>query len=257
MADTVINVPGQALYGRNPAGASAARDEWWNDMGKNDAQQGMVQGGMGYANTQAQTPRGPQATENAGLANNEASGAGGHQQGAIGLAGTLARGQQPSAAAMQLQSGLNQASQQQSAMAAGARGSAGLATAGANMNANRSNLQQNAYAQGGMLRSRDMTQGRGMLNSMLGQQRDQDNARIGQANEFGQANADQNDKYALGMGAAATGLGEVGNAQANQDMLYYQGGMGPVDAQSEADQQRQRWLADANKQANAANLEDS
>ncbi len=252
-----IHIPVQAQYGRSPTGAAEARDKWWSQIGANNHAQTAVEGGMGYANGQAQTPRGPQATENPGLANQEASGANGNQAGAIGLAGTLARGQQPSQAAYQLQSGLNQASAQQSAMAGGARGGAALATAGANQNANTADLQQNAYTNAGILKSQDMAAGRGMYGSLLGQQRDQDAARIGQGDQMSQANSDMNDKYALGMGSAAVGLGQAGVGQSGQDLNAFNGGMQVVDAQSEADQQRQRWLADAQKQKVSANKQDT
>lgn len=260
-------VPLQATYGR-PAGTQEdpggiggsikARDEWWQGQKRNDADQAGIAGGAGYAQGQANLgqERGATAHEDQGLSNNEASGAGGHQQGAIGLAGTLARGSQPSQAALQLQDGLRMASSQQKAMAGSARGGAALATAGANAQANISNLQQNAWTQGGLLRSRDMAAGRGMLGTGLGQQQAQDQARIGQANQMGQYNAEANDKYSLGMGNAAVGLGDVANQQQQQDFQWYQGGMQSVDAQSEADQQRQRWLADAERQKIAANNED-
>lgn len=253
---TVINTPGAADYGRNPDGSIAARNEWWAQQNRNDADQGIVQGAEGYANQQAGLNRGAQANESTRYSDQEASGAGGHQQGAIGIARSLATGSQPSAAAYQLQAGLNQSLQQQSAIARGARGSAAIATAGANNAANNAALQQNAYTQGGILRAHDMAIGRGLYGSMLGEQQQQDQARLGQANDMSQFNADLNDKYSLGMGQAAVGLGGVSNAQRGQDFNYYQGGMGVVDAQSEADQQHQRWLYDARKQAAAANNED-
>jgi hypothetical protein len=260
-------MPVAANYGR-PAGtiddpggmggANKARDEWWNRKADNDAQQGMVNGAAGYANQQAGLgqDRGPMAIEDQALSNQEASGAGGHQQGAIGLAGTLARGQQPSQAAMQLQAGLNQSSAMQQSMAAGARGGAALATAGANMGANTAALQQNAWTQGGLLRSRDMAAGRGMLGTGLGQQQAQDQQRLGQANQLGQFNADLNDKYSLGMGQAGVGLGGAANAQQQTDLAWHQGGMTPVEAQSEAQQQQQRWEGDAERQRVAARKED-
>lgn len=256
-----------ATYGR-PAGtpddpggmggANKARDEWWNREHNNDAQQEQVTGAASYANQQAALgqDRGPQAVEDAGLAQNEASGANGHQQGAIGLAGTLARGQQPSQAAYQLQSGLNQASAQQASMGRSGRGMAALATGGINAQANTAALQQNAFTQGGLLRSRDMAAGRGMLGTGLGQQQAQDQQRLGQANQLGQFNAQQNDAYSLGMGQAGVGLGGVANSQQQTDLLWHQGGMQPVEAQSEADQQQKKWLADAEAQRIAARKED-
>ncbi len=246
-----------ALYGREAGGAIKARDEWWKSMGNNDAQQEQMSGGMGFANGQAQTDRPDQAVENLKLANNEASGAGGNQQAALGLAGTLARGQQPSQAAYQLQSGLNQATAQQTAIGRSARGSAAIATAGADAAANRANLQQNAYTQGGMLKSQDMAQGRGMLASQLGTVRDQDNQRIGQANTISQYNGQANDAYKLGMGNAAVGFGDVANQQGGQDQQLYHQGMQPVIAQDSANQQHQVNSADIRKQAVNANEEDN
>lgn len=260
-------MPVAATYGR-PAGtiedpggmggANKARDEWWSHKADSMPQQEQITAGLEYANEQAALGqnRGPTAAENAGYANNEASGAGGHQQGAIGLAGTLARGQQPSQAAMQLQSGLQQASAQQAAMGRSARGMASLATAGANTQANRSNLQQNAFTQGGLLRSRDMAAGRGMLGTGLGQMQEQDQARFGLANQMGQDNAMRNDKYSLGMGAGGVGLGSVANGQQQNNLLWHQGGMTSIEAQSEADQQQKKWMADAEAERIAARGED-
>ncbi len=249
-------VPLAAQYGRTAGGAVAAGQEWWNRKADNDEQQAIVSGATNYANGQT-GERDAQALEDQGLSNQEASGANGHQQGAIGLAGTLARGQQPSQAAMQLQRGLQSASAQQQSLGRSARGGAALATAGANQQANTANLQQNAFTQGGMLRARDMATGRGMLGTALAQQQEQDQNRLGQANQLGQFNADENDRYRLGMGQAAVGLGGVGNSQDQTDLAWHQGGMTSIDAQSEADQQRQKWIADAEKQRRAAALEDS
>jgi hypothetical protein len=74
--------------------------------------------------------RGPQAREDTYLSNQEASGAGGNQGGAVQLANEMAQGAGPSAAAYQLQAGLNQAQDQQAAIGRSARGQAAMATAG-------------------------------------------------------------------------------------------------------------------------------
>jgi hypothetical protein len=257
-----MGVPLAATLGRtNPAdgqlkGAEQLRDQMWSGMDKNDADQGAVNRGAGYMNQQSAEQRGPQARENTTLANNFASGAGGHQQGAMGLANTLARGQQPSQAAFQLQAGLNQASNMQTSMGRSARGGAALATAGANAQANTANLQQNAWTQGGMLRSKDMAAGRGMLTSAVGQARDQAGQRLSQTNDMMAGNQGRNDQYSINSGKAAVGLGNVANGMAGQDLQYYQGGMEAVEAQSEALQMRQDWLADAEKQRIAALRED-
>ncbi len=257
MGNTVINTAPVAMYGDDPNGATKARDEWWKQMGNNDGDQNAVNGAMGYANSQSQGGYAGGQQENAGLASNEASGAGGHQQGAIGLAGTLARGQAPSAAAYQLQSGLRQGLAQQQSFAQSARGGAALATAGANANANSAAQMGQAYTAGGMLKSRDMAAGRGMLASLTDQQRQQSNQRLGQANEFNQGQTELADKNALGMGQAAVGFGNMANAANGQDLQAYNAGMGVVDAQSEAYQAQKIALANHRKQAVAANEEDA
>ncbi len=254
----IINIAStqQANYGRDPNGSAKARDAWWGQMGANNHQQEQVTGGMGYANGQAQADRGPQATEDPRLAGNEASGANGHQAGAIGLAGGLARGMQPSQGAYQLQSGLNQATDYQTALSHSGRGAAALATGGSNAQANTANLQQNAYLQAGALKANDMAAGRGLYGSLLGTQREQDTARLGQANEIGQYNAQANDAYRLGMGNAAVGFGQAGNAQSGMDLSNYQQGMNPVNAQTQANQQRHAWDANSSKQAVNNNIQE-
>ncbi len=257
MGNTVIQVPDAARYGRTQNGAETARDEWWGRMGAGDQQQGVIAGALGTVNNAAATGAGhTTAVEDGSLVDNEASGAGGHQNAALGMAQSLASGNQPSQAAYQLQSGLNQASAQQSAAARGARGGAALATADANRAANVSNLQQNAYAQGGLLRSKDMAAGRGMLTSGLAQMRDQDNARLGQGNEFGQFNAGAENGYKLGMGNAAVGIGAAADAYEGLDKQNYDAGMNPIKAQTEGEQGFKRWISSGNRQAVAANNED-
>ena len=265
MANSDVVVPLAAEYGRsNPLtqhykGANDARNEWWAGQSRNDVDQNAINGGAAGANRQAEIgqTRGPMARENEGYAANEASGAGGYQQDSIGLARDMAYGNRPSVGAYQLQNGLNTAARQQQSIARGARGSAALATAGTDAAANTANLQQNAFSQGKILAAQDMATGRGLYGSMLGTQRDQDNARLGIANTITQANAEQNDKYSLGMGGAAVAMGGAGNAMNSQDLQYYQGGMGVVGAQSEAEQQKQRWEADARKRVQAQNAEDA
>jgi hypothetical protein len=249
----VIQISPAARYGRSATGPEDARDEYWKRQTNNDVQQGAVQGGMGYANGQAANGQPMQVTQDQGLANNAASGAGGNQQEATNLAQKLATGAGPSQAAMQLQRGLTMGLAQQQAIGRSARGSAALATAGTDAAANSAVMQQNAFTAGGMLRSQDMAAGRGMLNSALGQQRDQANAQLGEADSVNQANATNQDQYRLGMGQAGVALGTVGNSQEQQDQGIYGAGMAPIDAQDEANQQYQRWIADANKQAAAAN----
>jgi hypothetical protein len=223
-------------------------------MTNNGAEQGAVQKGMNYANGQAANGAPMRVTQDPGLANNAASGAGGNQAQVVTDADQLARGNTPSAAAYQLQAGLNQGLAQQRSMGVSARGGAALATAGADTGANTAALQQNAWTQGGMLRSQDMAAGRGMLGSALGQQQDQNNQQISEADSINQANASNRDTSALGFAGAGVGLGQVGNAQQQQNQGIYASGMNPVGAQDEANQQYQLWLADAQKQKVAANV---
>lgn len=253
MGNTVITIPGAAKYGRAANGAEDARDAFWNQQTANDGQQTAVAKGMGIANGQAVAGTPTQVTQDKGLANNAASGAGGNQREAVNIAGQLAGGNQPSQAAYQLQAGLNQGLAQQTSMGRSARGGGALATAQTDAANNSSAMQQNAWTAGGMLRSQDMAAGRGMLGSALGQQRDQDNQQLGEANSINQANSANQDQYRLGMGQAGVALGQAGNAQAQQDQGLNAAGMAPVNAQDEANQQYQKWIADANKQAAAAN----
>ncbi len=251
-----ISTPQAALYGGVPGGANAATDEALARTGSNDAAQIAIDNGVTYQQNQARNGRNP-AQMDAAAANNQASGAGGNQAGAIELARRQAMGAAPSAAAYQMQAGLNQASAQQRAMAAGARGSAALATAGANRNANISNLQQNAFSGAGMLRSREMAEGRGLYGSATNQQRGQDQQMLGMANDFGTANVGAQDSYKLGMGNAAVGLGGVQNAQQGRDFTNERNAWDAIYAQDDANQDRQNWLANNRKQAVAANIEDA
>jgi hypothetical protein len=257
MGNTVrIGYTQAANYGNTPDGAVKARDEGLNRLGNNDVDQAAIQGGADYANGQAANGR-PGATMDPTAANNQASGANGNQAGAIELARRQAMGQSPSQGAYQLQAGLNQASRQQSALAAGARGSAALATGQANQQANTANLQQNAFAGAGMLRSQDMAAGRGLYGSLTGQQRTQDQGALGMANEFGQANQKAGDNYRLGMGQAGVAFGGVANAQQGSDFNNANNAMDPMYAQDDAHQDERVWDAEHRKQAAAANLEDS
>lgn len=256
MADVTIRVPDAAKYGRSANGSIGARDAWWQ---RSDAQQGQrdaIGSAMGSAQKQAVT--GPVGAEqDPRLANNASSGAMGHQPGATGLAGSLAAGAAPSQAAYQLQSGLNDASRQQQSIGRSARGAAAIANAGGNTQGNVTSLRQNAYLQGGALKAADMAQGRGLYGSILGQQREQNAAQLGMGNEMAQGNAVQADKFKLGMGGAAVGLGQVGAQQQGTVLGDYQQGMNPVNAQTQAEQAHQLWLAQARKQAAADNTQEN
>ncbi len=255
MTTNYIRTPDAAQYGGSYGGAEEAKNAGLARLANNDADQAAIQGGADYANQQAAQGR-PGAEMDPTAANNQASGANGNQAGAIVLARRMAMGSSPSAAAMQMQQGLNQASAQQASMAAGARGSAALATAGANQRANTAAMQQNAFSGAGMLKSREMAEGRGMYSGLTGQQRAQDQSALGMANEFSQANQKAQDDYRLGMGGAGVGFGGVANAQQGSDFNNSQNAFNPIYAQDDANQDHQTWLAANRKQAVAANTED-
>lgn len=254
MADKVITIqtPRAAQIGWTPDGAQKLQGEALARIGHDSTDLG---GAVGYANGQAATG-GPGALQNKQAANNQASGANGNQAGAIELARRQAMGQAPGAGVQQLQQGLQQASAQQSAYAAGARGSAALATAGSNAAANRSNLQQGAFGNAGMMRAQDMATGRGMYASLTGQQRAQDGMALGAGNDFSSANQGAQDGYQLGMGGAAAGLGGVANAQTGANFTNAQNAFGIGYAQDDANQDQQTWQANNRKAAIAANEED-
>lgn len=258
-------IPRAGVYGRQDAiqdhgdgtyGSNGLRDEAWAHQSDNDVQQQNSASNAGYAQNAAQTGAGMQrASTDPRLAAQEAAARAGHQNSAIGLAGTLARGSMPSAGAMQLQRGLNQATAQQSAIAAGARGSAALATSQASRQANVANLQQNAYTNAGILRANEMAAGRGLYGSLASQQRDQDASYQQQQNQLAQFNAQEKDKYTVGMAGMATGYGQLGNQQQQGDQAWMDMGQHSVDAQSQMEQERQRWLEEARQSIGAQNRE--
>lgn len=247
---------GPAQYGGLPGGAAAAKDEGLERVRENDGEQAAIRGGANYANQQASQGR-PGATMDPTAAANQASGANGNQAGAVELARRQAMGLTPGAGVQSLQRNLAQTSQQQSAMAAGARGSAGIAVAQQNAAANKSNLQQNAFSGAGMMRSQDMAAGRGLYGTLTGQARAQDQQALGYANEFGQANAKAADDYQLGMGKAAVGFGQVANAQNNEDFINTRNSFDPIYAQDDAHQDGATWEAEKRKQNVADNQKDA
>lgn len=253
-----IKIQGAADYGRSPTGAIDARDAAWGQQKNNDADQAATQQGMtdAYGKMTGSQTRGPMSREDAGLAQNETNSRYGDQNGAIGLAGSMAAGQMPSQGAYQLQRGLDQGLAQQTSMGRSARGAAGLSTAESNAGYNSANLQQNAFTAGGQLRAQDMATGRGLYGSMTTQQRQQDQDRLAQGNAMSQGNAKRNDSYGLAMGSLGNQFGELGNAQDNTDYGYYQQGMGPINDQFQANQMAQSWNSGVQRQAFAENSEE-
>ena len=111
-----------------------------------------AQANYGNANQAAQTAANYQAgAQNAGLA---------AQQGAVGMLSNAAAGNTPSAADIQQQQGVDAAVRSQQALAAGARGSAGLASAQYNAGQNTANVQQTAVDQGAQLRAQEQATAR-------------------------------------------------------------------------------------------------
>ncbi len=237
-------------------GAETLAQDTLNRTTLNDPAQKTIAGAATSAAGMAANGR-PGAVMDPQAANNQASGANGNQAGAIELARRQAMGQVPSQGILQLQQGLNQASAQQSSMAAGARGSAALATAGANAAANRSNLQQNAFGGAGMLRSQDMAAGRGMYADLTGQARGQSAEALGISNQFGMENLKANDGFMLDMGNAGVGFGGVANAEHARDLNNLNSGVDIQYADDDASQDAQIWRANNRKQAVADNIEDA
>ncbi len=255
--------PAAAQYGKTtpyPGGNNAvgARDEAWGQGAHNDTQQGQVDGAQKYANDAAKTGKGwSGADQNAGAAANQAGRAGGNQAGAIELARRMAMGSQPSQAAMQMQSGLNQATAQQRAIGGSARGGAAMATAQSNQLANTANLQQNAYTAAGMLKGQEMAAGRGLYGSMAQDSRGQDAAALAEANRMGQANAKSYDDYRMGMDNAGVQFGGVGLGQQGSDLDNFNRGMNPIYAQDDMNQQQKEWLYEDRRNAAASNKEEA
>lgn len=83
------------------------------------------------------------------------------QTDALGLMASAAQGNQPSAAQIQQQQGLDAAMKSQQALAASARGPGALAAAQGQAASNTAQLQQQAAAQGSQLRAQEMAQARG------------------------------------------------------------------------------------------------
>jgi hypothetical protein len=219
----------------------------WGGSGSNLANYFSEQaeaGSIGMANSrnwamgEAQRDRGPQALESALHSQNEANSRNHDQAGALQLAREAAMGMAPSEAAYMMQRGLDQSTAQQAAMAGGARGAAGLATAQTNAGANVANMQQNTFTQAGQLRAQEMAAGRGLYGGLAGQQREQDQQRLGMSNQMGQFNAQNNDAYRLGMAGTAAQFD-------GQSQGWHDRATSPYDKQAQLDSQYQGQRADA------------
>jgi len=241
-------------YGPYGTGADGASAEAAAQGEHNKPAEGAVKNAAGYAGDAAKNGTGfTDASQDAGAANNQASGANGNQAGAIELARRQAMGQGPSAAAYQLQAGLDQGLAQQTSMGRSARGGAGLATEQSNAGYNSGAMEQNAFTQGGMLRSQDMAQGRGLYGSLLNDKRGQDANAIGQADQMSQFNSQSNDNYRNQMGNAAVGFGQVQNGQNQNDLNNFNRTNAPTYAQDDMRQQAQEWRYENAQHAAADN----
>jgi hypothetical protein len=162
----------------------------WKSIWQQRYPAGPGSGAIGYANGHATLVG---ATENAGPANNESSGANGHQ-GGHWLAGTLPAswwGQPSQASPSATESGLNFAGYGPAkGIFGGARGSAGYCYV-AGTDARGKHCQPSAervYTQGGMcVKSQDMTQGRGCFGPCFDSSSSRTPSVLVRANEPGQA----------------------------------------------------------------------
>ncbi len=215
------------IQGTNWGGYEGAARDFSNiglgRMGQNDGFQSWAQG-------QASTERGPQAWENQELSDNEAYTRGYDQSGAVQLAREAAMGNSPSAAAYQMQRGLDQSLASQQAQIGSARGAAGMALAGGNAAANSANLMNQTYNQAGQLRAQEMAQAMGLYGGLSGQMREQDLQRLGQGNQMAQYNAGLNDQYRLGMSG-------VGQQYGNLGLGYYNAAQNPYNQQMNSENQ--------------------
>lgn len=211
--DTVSGAPGDLWDDYQNSGKNHYTDPGYqvDPRANQNAQAGVdsnaVRGDWAYGQSQAN--RGPQAVENAGLLGNEA-GSRGSQQNALGLMQGAANGTAPSAAQGVLNQGTNAALAQQSAIAGSARGSAGIALAGAQQAGTAANITQNAGNQASILRANEMAQARQAYGQQANDLRSGDQSRIQQNNQNNQFNSQLNDQYRLGMSNVANAYGQTG-----------------------------------------------
>lgn len=233
----VINTPivGQSNYGGYDNGAADMSDIGLKGMSGSTSMQNQFLG---------RDPWEFATSENSDLAQNEANTRNGDQSGALQLARESAMGLAPSAAAYQMQYGLNQAAAQQAAMAGGARGASSLALAQQNAAGNVGNLQQNAFTQAGQLRAQEMAAALGQYGNFAEQQRAQDQARLAQGNQMAQFNASQAQANQLQNSSLA-------NQANNNAQGWYSAAQNPYNQQLQADTARATGQAQAQGNTNA------
>ena len=216
-------------------GASTA----WGHMGDNRQDIDAARGYGGFAGDEMMWDRGPMARETQALSDREAMASGGDMSGALQLAREGAMGMAPSAAAYQMQQGLNDATATQSAIAGSARGSAALANAQGNSAANVANLQQNAFSEGGRLRAAEMQNYANLYGGLAGQNVNQAQNRMQMGNQMSQYNAGLNDQYRLGMGGLGVQYGQLGNELEKTNQGYFGQGVGIAGKAADLEAQHQ------------------
>jgi len=143
------------------------------------------------------------------------AGAQGQQNAAMGYLANAAAGRGPSAAGAQLQAGTDQAMQNNMAMAASARGQAGLANAQKNALTTNASMGQSAANQAAQLRAQEMQSAQSQYSNA--------------ANQMQNQYAQQQQGYAGGMQQAAGGINQFNEQQAGlqgqQNALNQQGAL--------------------------------
>jgi hypothetical protein len=190
----------------------------------------------GFNNLAASGPN--YAYENRGLAQNDADIAGGDQAGSIQLDREAAMGLAPSAAAYDMQRGLNQAVASQRGQVASARGNAGVALAQGNVGGNIAALQQQAFLNAQQMRAQEMAQARGQYGQDVYNARAQNQNRLNMGNQMSQYNSTLGSNYALGMGGLA-------NQALGMSSGQYVNSLQPIQGAMNADQFNYNTAADA------------
>lgn len=232
-----LNAP-YYYWGNSPNAAGQMTQQGLAGMGGSQAGQNWSNNMSNWAMS-----RGPTAVENQTLSNNDAMARGYDQAGSLQLLRQAAMGQMPSAAAYQMQNGLNQAVANQYATMGGARGNAGIALAQGNAGANIANLQNQTYNQASQLRAQEMANAQGLYNQGANTLRGQDQNRLQMANQMAQFNAQENDQMAQNY--ANNALGYANNAQ-----NWYTASQNPYTQSNNSDLRQLQMAYDQNNLAN-------
>lgn len=198
-----------------------------------------------YAFNEMVGGRGAQASEDPRLAGMATSTA--DQGQSLDLLRGAAMGNAPSAAEGAYMNALNRGMAQQRGVAAGARGSAGLALAQGGLGANIAGMQTQAANDMSQIRANEMAQARGMYNQGATQARGQNIDRMGLNNQMAMGNAKLQNDYRMGMGQTAASLGQTGIGYYNAGI---NAGLGREELRGDMYNQAQNRAAGVN-QANA------